>query len=100
MEREKLIATVTAAQNGDSDALNVGDQVTIDHAVPAEGSESAILDGYTLTIVKRALSPVVTEPVHISELQDSADTIFAPTSGEELGVIGSADGSAAILTAP
>ena len=65
---------LSAAQNREVVTLNVGDQVTIDHAVPAEGSESAILDGYTLTIVKRALSPVVTEPVHISEFQDSADT--------------------------
>ena len=74
LEGEPVFYSLSAAQNREVVTLNVGDQVTIDHAVPAEGSESAILDGYTLTIVKRALSPVVTDPVHISELQNSADT--------------------------
>ncbi len=45
---------VSAAQNRDVVTLNVGDTVSIEHAVPAEGETVSILDGYTLTVKSRA----------------------------------------------
>ena len=53
LEGEEVFYSVSAAQNRGVVTLNVGDRVTIDHAVPGEGSSSAILDGYTLTISSR-----------------------------------------------
>ena len=41
---------LSAAQNPEVVVLNPGDLVTIDHAVPAEGSGTAILEGYALRI--------------------------------------------------
>ena len=54
LEGDQVFYALSAAQNRDVVTLNVGDTVTIDHALPAEGEEAAILDGYTLTIVSRA----------------------------------------------
>ena len=53
LEGEEVFYSISAAQNRDVVTLNVGDRVTIDHAVPGEGSSSTILDGYTLTISSR-----------------------------------------------
>ena len=41
-------------QNRDVVTLNIGDTVTIEHAVAPEGESVSILDGYTLTISRRA----------------------------------------------
>ena len=49
----EVFYSISAAQNREVVTLNAGDQVTIDHAVPAEGSDGSILDGYTLTISSR-----------------------------------------------
>jgi hypothetical protein len=56
LEGEDIFYALSAVQNRDAVTLNVGDQVTIDHALPAEGDIPSILDGYTLTIVARATS--------------------------------------------
>lgn len=53
----EVFYSISAAQNRDVVTLNVGDIVTIDHALPAEGSTPSILDGYTLTIDKRGEVP-------------------------------------------
>ena len=53
LEGEQVFYSLSAAQNRDVVTLNPGDRVTIDHAIPAEGSASSILDGYTLTITGR-----------------------------------------------
>ena len=53
LEEDDIFYAVSAAQNRDVVTLNVGDTVTIDHAVPDEGAGSSILDGYTLEILTR-----------------------------------------------
>ena len=54
LEKNGVFYAVSAAENRDVVTLNVNDMVTIDHAVPEEGVESAILDAYTLSIDSRA----------------------------------------------
>ena len=51
--------SISAAQNRDVVTLNEKDTVSIQFAVPPEGSESSILDGYSLTITRRAPIPYV-----------------------------------------
>ena len=48
-----FLYAISAADNRDVITLNVGDFVTIDHAIPEAGEEPSILDGYTLTIDAR-----------------------------------------------
>jgi len=55
LENETVFYAVSAAQNREVVILNVGDIVTIDHAVPAEGEASSILDGYALTVNARMI---------------------------------------------
>ncbi len=54
LEQENVFYSISSAQNREAVTLNVGDQVTIDHALPAEGGAGSILDGYTLQIDRRA----------------------------------------------
>ena len=54
LEGEQVFYSISAAQDREVVTLNVGDRVTIDHAVAAEGSESSILDGYSLIVDSRA----------------------------------------------
>lgn len=51
--------SISAAQNRDVVTLNEKDTVSIQFAVPPEGSEPSILDGYSLTITRRAPIPYV-----------------------------------------
>ena len=50
LEESGPFYAVNAAEHREVVTLNVGDTVTIDHEIPAEGSESSILDGYSITI--------------------------------------------------
>ena len=96
LEGEDVFYSISAAQNREVVTLNVGDLVTIDHAVAAEGSQSSILDGYSLTIlgvIGKADSPTDTTP-------QPADSSFSPLDSEQIGVIGGADGLTAIITQP
>lgn len=68
LEGEEVFYSISAAQNREVVTLNVGDQVTIDHAVAVQGSESSILDGYGLTINARGSGGG-------SEMNDSALTV-------------------------
>ena len=54
LEGEQIFYSISAAQDREVVTLNVGDTVTIDHAVPAGGSDVSILDGYVLTVERRA----------------------------------------------
>ena len=51
--------SISAAQSRDVVTLNEKDTVSIQFAVPPEGSEPSILDGYSLTITRRAPVPYV-----------------------------------------
>lgn len=96
LEGEDVFYSISAAQNREVVTLNVGDLVTIDHAVAAEGSQSSILDGYSLTIFRvigEADSPTDTIP-------QPAVSSFSPLDSEQIGVIGGADGLTAIITQP
>lgn len=96
LEGEDMFYSISAAQNREVVTLNVGDLVTIDHAVAAEGSQSSILDGYSLAIldvIGEADSPTDTTP-------QPADSSFSPLDSEQIGVIGGADGLTAIITQP
>ena len=53
LDGEELFYSISAAEFRDVITLNVGDKVTIGHAVPGE-EVSSILDGYSLTIDARA----------------------------------------------
>ena len=53
LEDGGIFYAISAADNRDVITLNVGDFVTIDHAIPEAGEEPSILDGYTLTIDAR-----------------------------------------------
>ena len=59
LEGKEVFYSISAAQNRDVVTLNENDTVSIQFAVPPEGSESSILDGYSLTITKRAPIPYV-----------------------------------------
>lgn len=85
LEKEDIFYALSAAQNREAVTLNIGDFVTIDHAVPSEEHESSILDGYTLTISQKA---------------DSVDhsPAFSPADPSQIGVIGGADGPTQIVT--
>ena len=96
LEGEDVFYSISAAQNREVVTLNVGDLVTIDHAVAAEGNQSSILDGYSLTIfgvIGEADGPTTTIP----QPADSSSTL---SDGEQIGVIGGADGLTAIITQP
>ncbi|MFB2010305.1 CvpA family protein [Flintibacter sp. P01028] len=96
LEGEDVFYSISAAQNREVVTLNVGDLVTIDHVVAAEGSQSSILDGYSLAIldvIGEADSPTDTTP-------QPADSSFSPLDSEQIGVIGGADGLTAIITQP
>ena len=96
LEGDDVFYSISAAQNREVVTLNVGDLVTIDHAVAAEGNQSSILDGYSLTIfgvIGEADGPTATIP----QPADSSSTL---SDGEQIGVIGGADGLTAIITQP
>ena len=54
LEGEDVFYSISAAQNREVVTLNVGDRITVEHAVAAEGSTSSILDGYSLSVDSRA----------------------------------------------
>ena len=54
LEGEGVFYSISAALNREVVTLNVGDTVTIDHAVGTEGGGTAIFDGYALSVERRA----------------------------------------------
>ena len=72
LEGEEVFYSVSASQNEVAVILNVGDSVTIEHEVPQEGSESLILDGYTITSHTRGSSAGPAEPSASPEPQTGA----------------------------
>ena len=63
LENEEIFYSLSAAQNREVVTLNLWDTVTIEHAVPTEGSDYSILDGYSLTIQSRSTDrPIILYP--------------------------------------
>ena len=58
LEGETVFYALSAAQDRQAVTLNVGDQITLDHALPGE-EETDILDAYALTIDGRGASQSV-----------------------------------------
>mgnify|MGYP005775909621 CR=1 FL=1 len=85
LEGDEVFYSLSASQNRDVVTLNVGDTVTIDHAIPAEGEQPSILDGYTLTIDGRTSS---------NRMGFTADENSVPTIDSETQDIPSALGPA------
>jgi len=56
LEGEKVFYSISAAQDREVIALNVGDRVTIEHAIPSEAGGESILDGYSLTVDRRGVA--------------------------------------------
>ena len=50
LKGEDVFYSVSAADYPEVVTLNVGERVTIDHELPAEGEENRLLDGYSITI--------------------------------------------------
>ena len=78
LEGEEVFYALSAASNPLAVILNVGDQVTVSHAV-ADGTP-AILDGYTLTVEGRA-QPQVTLPEPEETQDETAGQLPAGTEG-------------------
>lgn len=70
LDQGDVFYAVSASQNRDVVTVNVGDKVTIDHALPLDSVNAAILDAYTLTIEPK-------EELPISPLQESYDLLPA-----------------------
>lgn len=56
LEGEEVFYSISAAQNREVVTLNVGDYVRLEHEVPAEGSNSGILNTYSIEISKITLT--------------------------------------------
>ena len=72
LDSDSVFYAISASQNRDVVTVNIGDTVTIDHALPLDSVDASILDGYTLTIGPR---PVRQEELPISPLQESYDRL-------------------------
>ena len=79
LEDDAVFYSISAAQNRDVVTLNVGDTITLNHAIPSDENPSSILDAYTLTIDARAAIKVQTESLPISQFQQSYDALDGPT---------------------
>ena len=69
LEGGSVFYAISAVQERDVVTVNVGDRVTIDHALSMEGTDAPILDGYSLIIQSR--------PLPTSPLQQSYDGLDA-----------------------
>ena len=78
LEGEEIFYSISAAKNREVVTLNVGDRVTVEHAVAAEGSTSSILDGYSLTVEGRASQATVPQ----AEGNSVSDTVATPQEAE------------------
>ena len=61
LEGEEIFYSLSAADNNVAVILNVGDQITVEHAPLTEGETSSILTGYTV-VLDKAAEPAPAEP--------------------------------------
>ena len=89
LEDDAVFYSISAAQNLEVVTLNVGDTVTINHAIPVEGSTNSILDAYTLTIDARMIgfADGPTAPLFPpADLQQSYDALDGPAVSTSSGL--------------
>ena len=65
LQNEDIFYSISAAQNRDVVTLNVGDTVTIEHAVETSIHQGSILNAYSLTIDSRV--PILFLPPAIED---------------------------------
>ena len=77
LEGGEVYYTISAVQNPVAVLLNVGDQVTIDHAPQAEGEEASILTAYALTIDGKAApeEPITPQEPSAKEDDEPAESL-------------------------
>ena len=77
LEGGEVYYTISAVQNPVAVLLNVGDQVTIDHAPQAEGEAASILTAYTLTIDGKAApeEPITPQEPSAQEDDEPAESL-------------------------
>jgi len=80
LRSEEAFYAVSAAENRTAVTLNPGDEVIIDHAPPSEEAESAILDGYRFTLIRRAApqAPAPEEPLPAAQSETSEEASPKP----------------------
>ena len=78
LEGEEIFYSISAAKDREVVTLNVGDRVTVEHAVAAEGSTSSILDGYSLTVEGRASQAAASQ----TEGNSVSGTVETPQEAE------------------
>ena len=78
LEGEEIFYSISAAKDREVVTLNVGDRVTVEHAVAAEGSTSSILDGYSLTVEGRASQATASQ----TEDNSVSGTVETPQEAE------------------
>ena len=78
LEGEEIFYSISAAKDREVVTLNVGDRVTVEHAVAAEGSTSSILDGYSLTVEGRASQAAASQ----TEDNSVSGTVETPQEAE------------------
>ena len=78
LEGEEIFYSISAAKDREVVTLNVGDRVTVEHAVAAEGSSSSILDGYSLTVEGRASQATASQ----TEDNSVSGTVETPQEAE------------------
>ena len=78
LEGEEIFYSISAAKDREVVTLNVGNRVTVEHAVAAEGSTSSILDGYSLTVEGRASQAAASQ----TEGNSVSGTVETPQEAE------------------
>lgn len=76
LEGEEVFYSISAASFPEVVVLNVGDTVTIEHQVLAEGQTASILDGYSLS---RAGSGATQPPAETNPVPETPPVVSTPT---------------------
>ena len=98
LENDGVFYSISAADNRDVVTLNMGDFVTIEHEIPAEGSAPSILDGYTLTIDAKMIGQVDGPTAELGFTVDGEQAPTIPAGSEPPFQFSSPSMSAPVIT--
>lgn len=70
---EAVFYSISAVQNPDVITLNVGDTISLDHAIPTDENQSSILSGYSISITNRNTSSNHSAVITPNQPSDSAN---------------------------